>query len=72
MCYVCLKDNPFDVAEAFGKRYGVKGLTQLQAKAIYVKQLLRVMDQHDETRCDIGEGTYLRLKEEQAKFARQM
>ena len=72
MCYICLKDNPFDMAEAFAQRYASKDVSRVQAKAIFIKQALKAFDQAPDAKCDVGEGTVERLREEQYKIAREL
>lgn len=72
MCYVCLKDNLLDVADEFAKKFASKHVGKLQAKAIYIKQALRVLDTNDEGKCEVGNAMVERLREEQYNLAKQM
>ena len=72
MCYICLKDNPFDMADRFAKKYASKQISEIQAKAIFIKQAVKAYERSDEQRCHVGDATLNSLKDEQYKIARQM
>ena len=72
MCYICLRDNPVVSADRFGKENTTKGVTETQAKAIYIKAALKYFTNSDEPRCHIGDAMLEQLKQEQYKIAQQM
>lgn len=72
MCYVCLKDNLVDLSDEFAKKYGDGTVGRLGAKAIYIKQAIKMLEQSPERRCEVGDGMLERLKEEQYRLARQL
>ena len=63
MCYLCLKDSPFNVAEP-------NTVARARARALEIKAILR--DVEDEHMCDIGDKTLERLKEEQRRLSRML
>lgn len=77
MCYVCLKDDMFGMAEAFGNKYGGGFSTpdgKLRAKAIFIKQAIRTIDEEggEGVRCPDGVDVVDRLKQAQYDIARQL
>lgn len=75
MCYVCLKDDLFNNAEAFGQRYGkaIPGSNgRLRAKAIYLKEAIKVLESEIDPRCDDGEKSLQQLKDEQYRLSREL
>lgn len=64
MCYLCLKDNPFDVST------GASDLQRKRERAQEIKRLLQeVEEQH---LCHIGDVTVERLREEQYNLSREL
>ena len=71
MCSICLRNNPFDTIDRFAKRFASRRVTELQARAKLIKVVIDSLSKTDR-RCDIGEATIDRLKEEQYKISRQL
>lgn len=63
MCYMCLKDDPFNVPE-------LNNLDRARARALEIKAILK--DVEGERTCNIGDATIERLKEEQRRLSRML
>src|SRR5262245_51010222 len=63
MCYMCLKDDPFNVTE-------LSDLDVARARALEIKAILK--DVEGERMCDIGDKTVERLREEQRRLSRML
>ncbi len=64
MCYLCLKDDPFEITEP-SKLTKVKK----RVRAVQIKQMLRDLETMDV--CNGGQEEVDKLKEEQYKLSRE-
>jgi hypothetical protein len=64
VCYLCLRDNPFDVTNDFSNSK-TKRLRMMK-----IKELLN--DLEKDSTCDEGEARIIRLKEEQYRLGREL
>jgi len=78
MCYLCLKDNPFDVIDAYVKKQSKTANAELIHRIELTKQFFESIKRDEEEflpRCHIGDGLIERMKEERIRlqylFARQ-
>lgn len=74
MCYVCLKDDLFNNAEAFGQR-NAKAFAhngRVKAKMIYIKEAIKILESEKDSRCDDGEKSLQQLKDEQYRLSREL
>lgn len=64
MCYLCLKDNPFDVST------NSSDLQHKRERALEIKRLLQ--EAEEQRLCHIGDVTVERLREEQYNLSREL
>ena len=64
MCYLCLRDNPFDVTD-----HTSPSATK-RIRAAEIKRLLK--DAEDWALCDEGDERVERLKDEQSRISREL
>lgn len=71
MCYICLKDNPFEMIDWVTGQMEADAREKARVKAHFLKKVIGTIETTDEDRCYIGDITLERLKEEQYAVARE-
>ena len=66
MCYLCIRDNPFDVTNHLSSS-AIK-----RARAAEIKEILRDVSEGEHSLCDEGEERVERLKDEQYMLSREL
>ena len=73
MCFLCLRENPFEMIDAFVQNDISKlDETRFRAKALKIMMNVIELDLIRNETCHIGDATIESLKEEQRKISREL